>query len=137
MQSQPGLDRTTRRLLKAGAKAVCARSGVVDVELTVILAPDAEMERLNERFLQHRGPTDVLSFSLFESGESPAGEVYVGVEQAARQAAELGIPLRAELTRLVIHGTLHLLGHDHPLDETRANSPMWELQETILAQVLP
>jgi probable rRNA maturation factor len=61
----------------------------------------------------------------------------VGAEQAARQAAELGVPLDEELLRLVIHGTLHVLGYDHPdSDEERAGSPMYRRQEALLTELL-
>jgi probable rRNA maturation factor len=101
----------------------------VEVELT--LAGDAEMERLNFDHMGERGPTDVLSFPLHEwavdgrashlsddDGTSPPGplllgDVVIDVDQALRQAAEGGWGVGEELVLLAIHGTLHLLGHDH------------------------
>ena len=64
------------------------------------------------------------------------GDVYLGVEQAARQAAEEGVPLAEELVRLAVHGTLHVLGHDHPEGEERLHSPMFVLQEEIVSALL-
>jgi len=100
-----------------------------EVELT--LAGDAEMERLNFDHMGERGPTDVLSFPLHEwaldgrqshltddDGASPPGplllgDVVIDLDQALRQAAEGDWGITEEVVLLAIHGTLHLLGHDH------------------------
>jgi probable rRNA maturation factor len=60
----------------------------------------------------------------------------VGFEQATRQAGELGVPIDEELVRLAIHGTLHVLGHDHPEDDERERSSMFVLQERLVRDVL-
>jgi rRNA maturation RNase YbeY len=87
-------------------------------ELSLALVGDAEMAELNLRHRGRRGPTDVLSFSLLEGAHSEyrgalLGDVVIDVEQAARQARRARRPLDDELAKLVIHGVLHLLGHDH------------------------
>ena len=64
------------------------------------------------------------------------GDVYLGLEQARRQAGEHGIDVGRELQRLAIHGTLHVLGHDHPSGEERWTSPMFTLQERILSELV-
>ena len=74
--------------------------------------------------------------ALFAEGELPVGDIYIGYDQARRQAAELAVPLSTELARLAIHGTLHVLGYDHPEQDAREGSEMWQRQETILKQVL-
>jgi probable rRNA maturation factor len=93
------------------------------------------MRELNRRYLGKDRPTDVIAFTLGEGGDL-VGDVYLGVGQARRQADELGIPLGEELARLAIHGTLHVLGHDHPEGPDRELSPMFELQERLLREVL-
>jgi probable rRNA maturation factor len=103
-------------------------------EISVALVDDSSITLLNERFLDQRGPTDVLAFALGDDVDV-VGDVYVGFEQAARQAAELGIPLEEELVRLAVHGTLHVLGHDHPEDADRERSPMFVLQEQLVREV--
>jgi probable rRNA maturation factor len=70
---------------------------------------------------------------LYEEGETPVGDVYIGIRQAARQAESHGLPLAEELARLAVHGTLHVLGFDHPIGADRVRSPMWREQERILA----
>ncbi len=87
-------------------------------ELSLALVGDAAMAELNLRHRGRRGPTDVLSFSLLEGAHSEyrgtlLGDVVIDVEQAARQARRARRPLDEELAKLVIHGILHLLGHDH------------------------
>jgi probable rRNA maturation factor len=104
-------------------------------EISVALVDDPCIAVLNERFLERAGPTDVLAFSLGDAVDV-VGDIYVGFEQASRQAAELGISLAEELVRLVIHGTLHVLGHDHPEDDGRDASPMFALQEQLVRRAM-
>jgi probable rRNA maturation factor len=104
-------------------------------EISVALVDDTSIATLNQRFLDERGPTDVLAFALGDEADV-VGDVYVGFEQAARQAAELGVPLEEELVRLAVHGTLHVLGHDHPEDADRERSPMFALQERLVRDVM-
>jgi len=104
-------------------------------EVSVALLGDAEMQALNLRWLGKDRTTDVIAFSLGEADEV-VGDVYLGSEQAARQAAEAGVPLEEELVRLAVHGTLHVLGHDHPEGEEREASPMFELQERLVRELM-
>jgi len=86
------------------------------------------MRRLNRDHLGHDRPTDVISFAL----DTPAGlhgDVYVCPWVAAREARARGLPARQEVVRLVVHGTLHVLGWDHPAGGARTRSPMWRRQE--------
>ena len=89
------------------------------------------IRRLNRLHMGHDSPTDVLSFGWPAPGSSRAvvGDIYVCRAVAAREARTRRIPLRQELIRLVIHGMLHLLGHDHPDGRDRMRSPMWRRQE--------
>lgn len=116
--------------------AVLRAEGVQEATLSVAFVGDAEIEAMNEQYLGHAGPTDVISFPLSLASGATVGDVYVGVEQARRQAAELGIPFAEEVLRLAIHGTLHVLGYDHPEDADRDDSPMYQRQEELLASVL-
>lgn len=120
------------RAVRDAVLHVLRAEAVERAEISVALVADGEIAALNERFLGHAGPTDVLSFHLHPPGEPPVGDVYVGAEQAARQAAELGVPLEQEIVRLAVHGTLHVLGYDHP-EEGREGSPMFRRQEELLA----
>ena len=114
-------------------------AGVRACEVELTLCGDPEMERLNFDHMGERGPTDVLSFPLHDwsiedshshlsddDGVSPPGalllgDVVIDVDQAVRQAAEGSWSVVEEVVLLAIHGTLHLLGHDHAeLDEEAA-----------------
>jgi len=103
-------------------------------EFSITLLSDQEMEKLNTRYLGRNITTDVLAFSM-GTDELALGDVYVCVDQASRQAKEHEIPLDEELVRLVVHGALHVLGHDHPEGLDRFTSPMFELQERLVRQV--
>lgn len=122
--------------VERAVRAVLAAEGVRDAEISVAFLPDPEIARLNRKHLGHTGPTDVISFALHEAGEAPLGDVYVGAEQAARQAGEWGVAPSEELLRLAIHGTLHVLGYDHPKEGDSLDSPMGRRQEELLRLVL-
>ena len=123
--------------LERAAQAACASQGAAEGEISVALLDDSAMAELNSAHLGHEGPTDVLAFALYEEGEPVLGDVYVGVDQAARQAVDAGVTLREELVRLVVHGTLHVLGMDHPEDAAdRDASAMYRTQEALVERVL-
>ncbi len=87
------------------------------------------MRRLNATHKGRGVPTDVLAFAMTDGAGRAVGDVYVCPWVAARQAREHGVPLREELIRLVVHGTLHGLGRTHPEGPERTRSAMWRRQE--------
>lgn len=96
------------------------------------------MSNLNKRYLGHMGATDVISFGFGKLGPRDAviGDIYICPEIARANAIRAGIAPGEELLRLVVHGTLHVLGHEHPEKGDRSRSAMWRRQERILANVL-
>jgi probable rRNA maturation factor len=124
------------RLVESAVRHTLATGGAGDAEISVALLPDEDMRRLNHEYLGRDRTTDVIAFSLSGGDDTIVGDVYVGCEQAERQAEEMDVPLTEELVRLVIHGTLHVLGHDHPEGPERVDSPMFRLQEELVRQVL-
>ncbi len=98
-------------------------------DVSVTFLGRERMRRLNADYKGHDRPTDVIAFALGVPGGHTVGDVYVCPWVAAREAKARRVPLRQELVRLVVHGTLHVLGWDHPEDDTRARSPMWRRQE--------
>jgi probable rRNA maturation factor len=130
------LDDATSTLERA-VEATLEHEAISDAAISVTLMADAQISALNTQYLQHEGPTDVISFPLFEEGETPVGDIYIGYQQAQRQAAELTVQLDLELARLAIHGTLHVLGYEHPEDGAREQSEFWRRQEAILKQLTP
>ena len=100
--------------LKKIAAATLADLKIQPAELGIVLVNAKEMASLNESFLGHEGPTDVITFDYSESG-TPAGirgEVFICVPEAERQAKLFGTDWQSEVVRYVIHGILHLAGHD-------------------------
>jgi probable rRNA maturation factor len=87
------------------------------------------MRRLNAAHKGHDRPTDVLTFRLRTPGNQTIGDVYVCTAVAREEARARKIPLREELIRLVVHGTLHSLGRRHPEGADRSRSAMWRRQE--------
>lgn len=120
--SSPGFDRA---VLRRRARVLLEALDQVGAELSISLVDDAAMAEMNQRWRGRSGPTDVLSFSLLEGEHAEhrgglLGDVVIDLQQAARQAPELGRGLDDELGRLLIHGTLHLLGYDHEEPEEAA-----------------
>jgi probable rRNA maturation factor len=93
------------------------------------------MRALNRDHLGHDTTTDVISFALPTPEGGLVGDVYICRAVAAAQAKRLKVPLREELIRLVVHGTLHVLGYDHPAGESRVTSPMWKRQERYVSRL--
>lgn len=119
--------------IRAAVEATLVEEGYEVGEVSVALLNDADMRDMNRNHLGHDYTTDVISFGLWEEGEPVVGDIYIGLEQAARQAAEAGVNPVQEILRLAVHGSLHVLGWNHPEgDEGRDDSDMYRLQETIL-----
>ncbi|MSP50480.1 MAG: rRNA maturation RNase YbeY [Alphaproteobacteria bacterium] len=103
----PGAGRLARRAAKAALAAVAEDRA----EVSLALADDDAVRALNRDYRGKDEPTNVLSF---ESGERPfLGDVILALETVLAEAADQGKPAADHLTHLVVHGVLHLLGHDH------------------------
>jgi probable rRNA maturation factor len=104
--------------------------------ISVAFLDDRDIARLNWRHLRHRGPTDVISFGLTGAPDGPVvGDIYIAPGVVRANAHANGRPVREELARVVVHGVLHVLGHDHPEGEERLASPMWRRQERLLTRL--
>lgn len=104
------------------------------MEISVTFLSGQRMRALNRRALQRDRATDVIAFRLPHPGRL-VGDMYICPSVARRSARELGITEEQELVRLVIHGTLHVLGYEHPDGTDRTMSTMWRLQERYMAQL--
>ncbi len=115
-----------RRVLRRRANKMLAARGLTNAELSVALVDDATIQQLNRDYRRHDKPTDVLAFAMSEGEQLPAmagqplllGDVIISVPTARRQAQQRKRPLLDELTMLLAHGLLHLLGYDHQTDAT-------------------
>lgn len=113
--------------LAALAETCLRGEGAAASELSISFVSEEEMRELHERYLGEPGPTDVLAFPLDEVDEEGVrvlGDVVICPAVAARNNPE---DLAAEMRLLLVHGILHLLGHDHEEEGERA--VMWALQE--------
>lgn len=124
------------RALVATARTLLREVGEDAASLSLTLVDDAAIRRLNAQYRRKDKPTDVLSFPQRDGTKkstpaAPLGDVVISVDTARRQAAAYDAPLQRELERLLIHGVLHLLGHDH--HEARERRLM-EAEERRLAQ---
>jgi probable rRNA maturation factor len=131
-----------RRTLTSLARRVLAAEAPGPVELSIAVTDDLTVRDLNRRYRREDRPTDVLSFNfdggkgfpLARSGPRLLGEVVISYPTARRQAGAAGRAIEDELGHLLVHGILHLLGHDHerPADARRMRSR----EEALLGRVL-
>ncbi len=126
----------SRQRVADAAATVLRAERVRNALLSIAMVSRREIARLNVRHLDHRGPTDVISFGFARATASDpvVGDIYISPEVARDNARERGTPVREEIIRLVVHGTLHVLGHDHPDDE-REQSGMWRKQERLVRRL--
>jgi probable rRNA maturation factor len=128
---------------RAALAALEHESAPAQAELTIVLTDDDQLRQLNLDFLGVDAPTDVLSFpasDIPEQGESDPetgapylGDVLISVPRAAEQARAAGHAVEAEVQLLVVHGILHLIGHDHA--EAVDKARMWAAQAEILERL--
>jgi len=124
--------------VKEIATAVLRAEGAADALVSIAFVSAREMARLNKRHLGHAGATDVISFALGSGTERSTtypvvGDIYIAPDVARANARRFGRGVREEVARLVVHGTLHVLGHDHPDGGDRTTSAMWRRQERLLS----
>lgn len=119
------------------ARGVLAAEKVRDAMVSIAFVTPATIARLNREHLGHRGPTDVISFAFRAAGRDGAvvGDVYICPNVARENARRHGASVREEVARLVVHGTLHVVGHEHPEDDGRTSSAMWKRQEQLLERL--
>ncbi len=128
-----------RGLAARAARAACAAAADDGaLELGVRLSDDAELRSLNRTYRGQDKPTNVLAFAAgtpapVPDAPRPLGDVVVAFETCAREAAEAGKPLAHHLAHLVVHGVLHLCGHDHDTD--RAAVRMERAERAILRRL--
>lgn len=100
------------------AQAILSALGSPDGELSVLIVDDHRIARLNETYLQHQGPTNVISFPMREGDHGDInpdliGDVVISMDTCAREADMGGISAEQRFYQLLVHGILHLFGYDH------------------------
>jgi probable rRNA maturation factor len=126
------------KVLENSVKAVFERKKQIqEVDLSIVIDNEDSVRKLNKQYLGINKPTDVLSFEANEidpeTGVKYIGDIIISLDQAKRQAEKSNHPLIAELQLLTVHGTLHLLGHDHAGEEEKR--VMWAIQKEILTLI--
>lgn len=124
-------------LERAATSALEHESQSLDSELSIVLTDNTRLHELNLNYLGVDSATDVLSFPASETdpetGARYIGDILISMPRAQEQANAAGHPLESEVQLLVVHGVLHLLGHDHADSEEKAR--MWKTQAEILAKL--
>ena len=121
------------------AEIILRELNISAMELSILLVGDSWIQELNYQYRHQDSATDVLSFPQNEGDNSYGdpdilGDVVISVETAKRQASEHHLSLEQELALLLIHGVLHLLGHDHEVSEAEAvkmKQITWDIFETL------
>ncbi|HEX2979228.1 MAG TPA: rRNA maturation RNase YbeY [Anaerolineaceae bacterium] len=121
-------------LEKTALAALTHEQADPQAECSIVVSDDDQLHALNQQFLGIDAPTDVLSFPGEEidpeTGAPYLGDIILSFPRAQAQAASGGHPVSAEVQLLVVHGILHLCGHDHAEPEDKAR--MWAAQAEIL-----
>ena len=146
----PGVSDGQRAFLRRAIRTALAAEGVdLPCEINVLLTDDEGIHQVNREMRQVDRPTDVLSFPEFDltpgqlpgaedadpgTGLVPLGDMVISMEHVAAQAREYGHSKRRELSYLVVHSVLHLLGYDH-LDEGPQKAQMRAREEAILGEL--
>ncbi len=125
-----------RRDLNAFAETVCRRVAG-DRRFCCLLTDDEALRRLNREFRGLDEPTDVLSFPA-AAPDGELGDIAISVDRAREQAADYGHDLMTEIRVLLLHGVLHLVGHDHASDrgKMRRVEARWRRQLGLPAGVI-
>ncbi len=125
--------------LRRMAQSVLEQTGYPSANVSLTLVGKTRMQRLNRTYRQRDYATDVLAFPMQDASQFPeafVGDVVVCVPVALSQASKFGNTPDEELLRLLIHGTLHLLGYDHETTEREAKR-MKRKEQTIFRRLTP
>jgi probable rRNA maturation factor len=119
------------------ARSVLRAERVRDAMLSIAFVSNRRIRALNRKHLRRDGVTDVIAFGFRRPSRTApiVGDVYIAADVARVSARSNGVTLREEIVRLVVHGTLHVLGYDHPETDARTRSSMWKKQERLVKRL--
>jgi len=117
--------RLAKEDIRTTAKRALNALGYPDAQLSVLIVSDVQIAELNQTYLNHEGPTNVISFPMQEGPFADItpdllGDVVISADTAHREAGEAGMETMERFNELLIHGILHLLGYDHVNSEEEA-----------------
>ncbi len=104
--------------IKTSARRILNALGFPEAQLSILVVDDDQIAELNRSYLNHAGPTNVISFPMQKGPFSDItpdllGDVVISADTAHREAAEAGMDMTERFNQLLIHGILHLVGYDH------------------------
>jgi probable rRNA maturation factor len=135
--SEAGRLPVSRAALTSAARSVLRSEGVTAALVSIAFVSNRRIASLNREHLDREGPTDVIAFGFrrMTAKDPVVGDIYIAPQVARANALRNGAGIREELVRLVVHGVLHVLGHEHAEDESRLDSDMWQRQERLVRQI--
>lgn len=109
------------------AEAILNALGSPDGELSLVFVDDGHIAELNAAYLNHEGPTNVISFPMREGDFSEVnphllGDVVISMDTCAREAEQADLAIEERLDQLIVHGILHLFGYDHVHNQAEART---------------
>ncbi len=141
IEDQQNRHRLPEQKILTTARRILNALGYPDAQLSILIVDDTQIAEFNLAYLNHAGPTNVISFPMQEgpfSGISPdlLGDVVISADTAHREAVEAGMEMAERFNQLLIHGILHLTGYDHvhseeeaAVMEQKSNELMQRIQE--------
>ena len=124
-----------KKFLEKTAQAVLESESVRSFNLSIALVGPARMKKLNKKYRGKNRTTDVLAFGsdqkLFSVFQKEIGEIVICLQEVKKNAKRFNLSFKKELTRVLVHGILHLLGYDHEISKTEAKK-MEEKEEHYL-----
>ena len=122
-----------KKAIKAWVASAITAEGYVLQELNFILCSDPYLLQINQDYLRHDTYTDVITFDNSDTPQTIVGDIFMSIERIKENALTYQHPVAEELCRVIIHGTLHLLGYK---DKTKAAKKlMTEKEDLYLSQL--
>ncbi len=114
-----------KRKITSLVKLVLKGEKTLQKNINIVFVDDEYITQLNKQYLNHNWTTDVISFPLNDN-KKIEGEIYINIDQTKRQAKEYKVKISEELNRLIIHGTLHLIGYTDTTQRTKKKMSLLE-----------
>jgi len=139
IENRQNRHRLSKTRIQTSVRRILSALGYPDAQLSILIVDDRQIAELNVTYLNHDGPTNVISFPMQEgpfADISPdlLGDVVISADTAHREAQDADMPLMARFNQLLIHGILHLVGYDH-VHSKEAAALMEDKSETLMAML--
>jgi len=115
----PGFDLDDKSKFKNWLKQVIQTEGKTIGDIHYVFLSDEELLKINQQYLNHHDYTDIITFPLSESEEIIRGEIYISVDRVKENCEINNSTFQVEMSRVIVHGVLHLLGYDDHSEEEK------------------